>query len=342
VRTLVTGGSGFLGRWIVERLLARGDAVRVMQRSPAPALAARGVDVLQGDVEDPAEARAAVKNVDVVFHVAARVGLHGAWGELRRANVIGTRNLVDACLAERVGRLVYTSSTQVVADAGVIEGGDEDTPYATRWLSAYARSKAEAEQGVLAAHERGRLHTVALRPQLLWGPGDRGFVPRVVEASRTRRVERVGGADVRVSMSYVEDVAAAHVLAASAIESPWAAAGGRAYFVCDTEPVSLWGFIDGLLADLGLPPIEGAMSYAAAWRLGLALELAHRALGRRGEPRMTRPLAAAIGRSHWFKADRARRDLGWVPEVGPIEGRRRLLAWLGDGGLHTFRTFVDT
>ncbi len=329
----MTGGSGFLGRWIVERLLARGDAVRVMQRGPSPALAERGVDVLQGDVEDPAEARAAVKGVDVVFHVAARVGLHGTWSDHHRTHVVGTRNLLDACLAERVGRFVYTSSGRVVADSGVIEGGDEDAPYPRRFLSAYARSKAEAEQGVLAAHERGRLHTVALRPQFVWGPGDRGFVSRVVEASRTRRVERVGGADVRVSMSYVEDVAAAHMLAASAIESPWAAAGGRAYFVTDTEPVSLWGFVDGLLVDLGLPPTDGAMSYAAAWRLGLALELTHRALGRSGEPRMTRPLAAAVGRSCWFTTHRARRDLGWVPEVGPIEGRRRLLVWLRTGAL---------
>lgn len=328
MRALVTGGGGFLGSWIVRQLLARGDRVRILARGEYPAIAALGVECTRGDIESKEVVLAATEGVDAVFHVAGRPGIWGPRADYYGTNLTGTENVLAACRTRRILRLVYTGTPSAVFGTEAIDGGDETLPYPARHLCHYPASKAEAERRVLAAHDPGRLHTVSLRPHLIWGPGDRFLIPKLIDAARTGRVRRVGDGKNLVSVTYVENAASAHLAAMDALEDPASPAGGKAYFVADRDPVELWSFIDRVLAGVGAPAIEGHISYQSAYRVGAVLELLHRLLGRDDEPRMTRFLAAQLGKAHWFKIDRAMQDLRWRPEVSTEAGLDRLFGSL--------------
>jgi 2-alkyl-3-oxoalkanoate reductase len=170
-KVLVIGGSGFLGRAIVERLLARGHAVRSYSRGAHPDLGRAGAEVVHGDVRDAAAVAAACAGREVVFHVAAKAGIWGPWSEYHETNVAGTENVVTGCRKQGVPRLVFTSSPSVVFDGTDMEGIDESVPYARHYQANYPKSKAAAERLVLTANGN-RLATIALRPHLIWGPGD--------------------------------------------------------------------------------------------------------------------------------------------------------------------------
>ncbi len=171
MRVLVTGGGGFLGRSIVEQLMARGDQVKSFARGAYPDLSARGVEVVQGDIANPEAVLRAAQGCEVVFHVAAKAGLWGQKIDFHKANVLGTENVIRACQQAGIARLVYTSSPSVVFDGRDMEGVNESVPYAPAFRAHYPRTKALAEQRLLAANSSS-LATVALRPHLLWGPHD--------------------------------------------------------------------------------------------------------------------------------------------------------------------------
>ena len=157
MHALVTGAGGFLGRYIVERLVARGDRVRGLARGEYPALQGLGVEMVRGDLADRDTVTFACQGIDCVFHVASRVGIWGPWREFYATNVVGTQNVIEACRASGVGRLVFTSSPSVTFDGRDQCGVDESAPYPTRWLAHYPHSKALAEQAVLAANDAGWL-----------------------------------------------------------------------------------------------------------------------------------------------------------------------------------------
>ena len=318
---LVTGGGGFLGQAIVEQLVARGDRVRSFARGRYAALERRGVECLQGDVRDADAVRAACDGIDVVFHTAALAGIWGPWKDYYTINVVGTHNVIDACRAQRVGRLVFTSSPSVTFDGTSQEGVDESA-LPSRWLAHYPHTKALAEQAVLAAAD-DRLATCALRPHLIWGPGDRHLIPRLMARASAGQLRRVGDGTNRIDMIYVDNAAQAHLTAADAL-APGSPVVGRAYFISQGEPVRCWPWIDQILALAGLPAVERSISLPAAWRIGAVLEAVYAALRLKGEPRMTRFLAAQLGTSHYFDIGRARRDFGYEPSVSTAEGMRRL------------------
>jgi nucleoside-diphosphate-sugar epimerase len=319
---LVTGGGGFLGRHIVEQLAARGDRVRSLARGRYPALEQLGVECRQGDVRDAAVVRAACEGVQVVFHTAALAGIWGPWADYYGINVVGTQNVIDGCRAMGVERLVFTSSPSVTFDGTSQAGVDESAPYPARWLCHYSHTKALAEQAVLAANAPS-LATCALRPHLIWGPRDRHLIPRLIERAAAGQLRRVGDGTNRIDMVYVDNAAEAHLQAADAL-SPASAVAGKAYFISQGEPVNCWQWIDEILALRGLPPVERSISLSAAWWIGAILEAAHRVLMLKGEPRMTRFLAAQLGTSHYFNIARARRDFGYEPRISTAEGMRRL------------------
>jgi len=250
----------------------------------------------------------------VVHHVAA---LAGAWGpaeDYQRTNVLGTDHVIAGCRAGEVPRLVFTSSPSVVAPPDVDthhEGVDEATPYPPRYLADYPRTKAVAERAVLAAND-DFLATCALRPHLIVGPGDPHLLPRVFARARTGRLRVVGDGANRVDLTWVEDAARAHLLAADRLE-PGSPIAGRAYFVTQGEPIELWPWLERLLDRLGLPGPRGRISATGAYRLGAALEACWRLLRLSGEPPMTRFVATQLGTSHWFDIGAARRDLGYEP-----------------------------
>ncbi|MCB0324489.1 MAG: NAD-dependent epimerase/dehydratase family protein [Bdellovibrionales bacterium] len=324
MRALVTGGNGFLGRYIVRDLLARGDDVSIYCRSSAPDLAAQGIMVHQGDLTHYDQLVTATKGQDVVFHVAARVGLWGPQKEFVTTNIVGTQNVIEACRSNGVRRLVFTSSPSVVFGGTDLVHADESVPYPTRYTSYYPQTKAKAEALVIAANGAS-LQTCSLRPHLVWGPGDNHLIPSIVERARRGALLVVGDGKNVVDFTYVENVARAHVLAADNLfeHSPVA---GQCYFIGQEEPVVLWEFVQNILDRLSIPAPRRHVSHRTARIIGSALEALYRALPLPGEPRLTAFLADQLATSHYFSSAKAKRDFGYTPHVSMSEGLDRLLA----------------
>ncbi len=329
MKVLVTGGGGFLGGAIVRRLVARGDAVRTLQRGEYPALAALGVECVRGDLGDAALVQAAVRGCDAVIHTAAKAGVWGPFEDYYRANVVGTRNVLAACRVVGVKRLVYTSSPSVVFDGRDEAGIDETAPYPARYLAHYPRTKAEAERAVLEANGP-ELATVALRPHLIWGPGDPHLLPRLVALAKSGKLRLVARDDNLVDSTYVDNAALAHVLALDALSRADVphrpACAGRAYFISNGEPLAMAELVNKLLAAKGVPPVTRTISPGLAYAAGAMLEMLYKLLRRRDEPPITRFVARQLSTSHWFDLTAARRDLGCEAEVSLAEGLARLAA----------------
>jgi nucleoside-diphosphate-sugar epimerase len=327
MHALVTGAGGFLGRAITRQLLDRGDCVRALARQRYPELEAWGVECLQGDVQDLAKVQRACRGVDVVFHVAAGAGLWGPWSYYYGINTLGTQNVISACQHEEVRRLVFTSSPSVTFAGRDQCGVDESAPYPKKWLCHYAHTKALAEQLVLEASGRQQLLACALRPHLIWGPGDQHLIPRLLKRARQGQLRQVGDGQNVIDAVYIDNAAAAHLLAADRL-AEGAAPCGKAYFISNGEPVNCWEFINQVLALSGVAPIRRRISYRAAYAAGAALEGLWSLLGRQDDPRMTRFLAAQLATSHYYDISAARRDLGYEPQVSMADGMRRLAASL--------------
>lgn len=325
MRALVTGGGGFLGRRIVELLLSEDHEVRFLARGRYPEVEALGARGLVADVRSASQLEEAVEGVEVVFHVAGRVGSWGPRAEYLSVNVDGTANLLRAARAAGVRKFVYTSTPSVVGYGEEVEGIAQ-APYAPRHLSVYPESKAAAEQLVLAANGPG-LATVSLRPHLIFGPRDNYLLPRVVQQARAGRMVIVGDGSNKVDLTYVDNAAWAHLDAARALSSHQAPCGGRAYFISNGEPVRLWEWLNELLPRLGVPKLSRRLSLRAATRIGAVMEWIWAVLPLGGEPRMTRFLASALARSHWYDMGPAARDLGYRVRVPMQEGTDRTVAW---------------
>ena len=327
---LVTGGGGFLGSAIVRQLVARGDAVRILQRSAAPALAALGVDVVRGDLADASAVLSACRGCDAVIHVAAKAGVWGSTESYVSANVTGTQNVLDACRTLGIHTLVHTSTPSVIHAGGDVEGVDESAPVATHFSTAYPATKAEAERRVLAANSP-TLATVALRPHLIWGPDDPQLTARVLARARAGRLRLVGGGHKRIDSVYVDNAAHAHLLALDLLRTQGheAACAGKPYFITQGEPMPQRDLINGMLAAAGLPPCTQSISPRVAWLAGAVMELVWRALGRQDEPLMTRFLAEQLATAHWYDISAARRDLGYAPTITVAQGLLRLQHALG-------------
>jgi nucleoside-diphosphate-sugar epimerase len=327
MRVAVTGGGGFVGRYVVEALIARGHEVGSIGRAARPELERLGVRALQADVRDTDALASAFRGCEAVVHAAAKTGVWGPRREFVEANVEGTRSVLEACRRAGVARLVYTSSPSVVfAGRDHVRAGPE-LGYARRHLCAYSETKAEAEREVLAAHGREGLATCALRPHLVFGPRDPHLVPRLVERARRGRLAVVGDGENEVTLCYAENAAWAHLLALEALE-PGAAHAGKAWFVGQEHPVRLWDWIAELLQRLHLPPPRRRVPLPVAYAAGAALEAAHAALGLEREPAMTRFVALQLARSHSYDMEPARRAFGYRERVGDAEAMERLVAWI--------------
>jgi nucleoside-diphosphate-sugar epimerase len=323
----VTGGGGFLGRRIVELLLARGDEVRVLARQSYPSVESLGARSIPVDIRDTDRMQSAIRGTDVVFHVAGKTGHWGPREEFWSVNAEGTRSVLEAVRRAGVPRIVHTSSPSVVGYARDIENGGLDLPYAASQGSPYAESKAAGEQLVLAAN-LGSLATVALRPHLIIGPGDRELLPRVLRKAARGSLRVVGNGTNRVDLTFIDNAAWAHLDACDALTSPEAPCAGRGYFISNDEPVVLWNWLNALLNDLGLPRVTRTISFRAARWAGFTSELVWKLFQLRGEPPVTRFLATALARSHWYDMEPARRDVGYRIRVSMKEASRRTLEWL--------------
>ena len=325
-RIVVTGGGGFIGGALVRRLRGLGFQVRSFSRKHYAELDALGVNQVQGDLADAGRVKEAFEGSTLAFHVAAKAGIWGRFDDFHETNVIGTRNVLQACHDEGIHRIVYTSSPSVVFAGKDMEGADESVPYARHFKAAYPETKATAEKMVLEAAGE-KLATVALRPHLVWGPGDSHIIPGLLRRARKGQLRRLGRREKKVDFTYIDNAVHAHLLAAERL-APGSPINGRAFLITDDRPVLLWGFINRLLETAGLPPVTKSvhpgLAYAAAW----VVELLYRGLGVRSEPRLTRFLIEEMATAHWFDISASRRDLGYRPLVDVETGMERVKAWL--------------
>lgn len=324
-RVLVTGGGGFLGRAVVARCLARGYMVRVFGRSPLPAELAARVEFYSGNLADAVAVAAAIKGCAYVFHVAAKAGVWGPWDDYVQANIVGTENVIQACQTQGVKALVYTSTPSVVFNGEAFQGANERLPYGEHFLCAYAETKATAERRALEAAS-DQLKVCALRPHLIWGPGDHHLFPRVLASARAGKLRIVGDGTNRVDVTHVDTAADAHLSALDALLA--GAANGQAYFLSQGEPVNLWAFINRLLKGAGVPPVTKQISLRRAYALGTVMEILWTVFRLKGEPPMTRFVAVELAKDHWFDVSAAQRDLGLKPAVETWAELDRLAATL--------------
>jgi 2-alkyl-3-oxoalkanoate reductase len=317
VRVLVTGASGMLGRATATALLERGDDVTVLQRRPS-GLPCREV---LGDVADRDVVDRAARGQDAVLHLAAKVDVTGPWAEYVTANVEGTRSIVGACRAAGVGRLVYVSSPSVAHAGTALTGFGAGPADPDGARGRYSRSKAIAEREALAA-DGPALAVLAVRPHLVWGPGDTQLVARIVERARTGRLPVIGTGAALIDTTYVDNAAAALVAAVDACGP----VHGEALVVSNGEPRPVAEVIGRLCRAAGVPAPRRRVPFRAAWAAGAAVEGVWAMTGRRDVPPITRFLAEQLATAHWFDQRRTRTALAWEPHVTLEDGFARLAA----------------
>ena len=319
---LVTGGGGFLGKAVVKILIEKGHKVRSFSRGDYPELVEMGVDTRHGDLAEYIAVDDAVDGCDAVIHAAAKSGVSVEYHSFYKPNVLGTQNVIDACKRRGVPKLVFTSSPSVTFTGQDQEGIDESTPYPNKFNAHYPRTKAAAERLVLQANSPA-LSTVALRPHLLWGPGDTQLIPRIIERARAGRMRLIGSGKNQIDATYIDNAAHAHVLALQRLahDSPCA---GRPYFITNGEPMPFADVVNGILAAAGLDPVSKSISPRIAYALGALLEGAYAVLRRGDEPPMTRFVARQFATAHWYNISAAKQDLGYDVLVSMEEGMRRL------------------
>ncbi len=325
-QALITGGGGFVGRAVVKRLLALNIKPVILGRHYYPDLDDPGIKQVRGDICVPETVIKAARGCDTIFHIAAKAGIWGSRQEYYAINLQGTRNVIKACEVNGIKRLIHTSSPSVVFAEHDLAGVNETAPYAEKFLCHYAVSKAEAEKMVLTANGTG-LKTTALRPHLIWGPGDNHLIPRILERARRGRLVQVGEGDNMVDISYIDNVAEAHILAAENL-CRGASAAGRAYFISQGQPVNLWGWINELLSQAGLPAVHKKISFRTAYTIGAVSEFIYHGLKIRREPLMTRFMALQLAKSHWFSIQAAENDLGYRPLISTEAGLQRTIVAL--------------
>jgi nucleoside-diphosphate-sugar epimerase len=326
-RALVTGATGLVGSYLIERLLADGWNTRALVRSPSRAdgLHARGVELSEGNVLDAASLVRAAAGCDVVFHAAAAVTADGGWDEYRATNIDGTRNVIAAVRAAGA-RLLHVSSVAVYGAgdryrAGRLTGEDAPLPPLPP-RAFYARSKRESEALVLDAHARGEIWATAIRPDVIYGRGDRQFTPRIARILRHGVGFVAGGGQTTLPIVHAANVADAAVRAVS-ID----AAGGRAYNTANDYDVTVARFFQ--LAGEGLGRTMRLVS-VPVWILRLVLPTAIRLRaigGSRGQPVSASASVDFATRDNPFTSQRARTELGWNPPVRPEAGVPESFRW---------------
>ncbi len=325
---VVTGAAGFVGRHLAEQLVAAGtDVIASDLRDPEIA----GARFIACDVTDRAACARLTADAAVIFHVASMVqtrqsGAAPVWA----VNHGGTQNLLAAAKAAGSQRFVYVSSASVVYQGADIENGDESLPYAAQSQAPYADSKIAAEREVLSANGQGGLLTCAVRPHVVFGPGDGRFLPAILRRAQSGRLRFGIGRQNKLSdFTYIDNLIAALLLADRRLAAD-PGLGGRAFFVTNGEPIGFWDFVDRVLRAIGKPPTKGRIPYRAAYAAAALAEGVTALLGRDSGPEngLTRFAIRYMCTHHYFSIARARRELGYEPAIDIDEGIRRTIKHL--------------
>lgn len=324
-KVLITGAGGFLGQYIARDLLQKGYDVTSFSRGQYPELASLGVHQISGNLKNAEDVFRATQGMDAIVHTASLVGMGNCYQDFFETNVLGTRNILEACKKNNIKKLIYTSTPSVAFGESSLCGVDESIGYPSRHLSHYASTKAQAEKEVLAKNSND-LSTVAIRPHLIYGPGDKNLIPRVVDAAKKGRIKIIGDGNNLVDVSYVENVSAVHVRALENL-GPQSSIAGKAYFF-GQGPIKLWDFTNEILKREGLPPLKKKIPLKVAYGVGWIIEKISQALSLFGvkveNPPMTRFIALQLGSSHYFSHKQLEQDLGTFKLISIEEGLNRL------------------
>ena len=327
MKVLITGGSGFLGRVTARVMRKAGCDVTILCRGDYGFLADEGFSVIRGDICDRTFLLNSFNGFDEVHHIASLTGISTVKNLFYKINVEGTRNVIDACLKNRVRKLVYTSSPSVVFDGTSDEMVNESVPYPGTFLNPYSETKAEAEKLVLNENSKGNLLTVSLRPHLIWGPEDTNLIPRLLDRALKGRLFIVGDGKNYADLTYVENAALAQLKASESLKEG-SLVCGKAYFITNDEPVLLWEFINRILKGTGLDKVERYLPFRAAYMFGAGLESVYSLLKINREPVMTRFLASQLATTHTYSVANAKDELGYIPKISMDEGLDKLFSYL--------------
>lgn len=315
MRILLTGGGGLLGRATATALIERGDDVTVLQRRAA------GLDCreIRADITDELAVRRAAAGQEAVLHLAAKVGVAGSPAEFRRVNVAGTRTVLAAARAAGAARFVQVSSPSVAHAGKPLVGAPAGPADPLTARSEYARTKASAELLALAA-DRPELAVLAVRPHLVWGPGDTQLVGPIVARARAGRLVLVGSGAALIDTTYVDNAVDALLAAVDAGPD----VHGEALVVTNGEPRPVGEILTRICAAAGTAGPHRSVPLPVAAAAGAVVEMVWRWARRRGDPPLTRFLAEQLGTAHWFDQRRTRQLLSWTPRVSLDDGFHRL------------------
>lgn len=316
MKVLVTGGTSMLGAATAHALAARGDIVTLLQRSASTSLHRE----VRADINDAVALREALEGHDAVVHLAARVGVVGSRADFDLANVQGTRTLVDAMAETGVPRLVHVSSPSVAHSGHALVGAGAGPANPAEVRGHYSRSKAEAELVALGSDLPA---VVAIRPHLVWGPGDTQLIGRIVERARSGRMALVGGGTALIDTTWVDN--AADALVAAVDRAPFL--HGEVLVVSNGEPRTVAELFGRIARAAGLQPSGRVVPVGVASAAGAVAETLWAASRRQDDPPMTRFLAEQLSTAHWFDQRRTREALQWKPTVSLDEGFARLTRW---------------
>lgn len=312
MKVLVTGGGGFIGSSLIKELNKIGYSITSISRNTYPILNNLGVSQIVGDINDYELVKEACKAQDVVFHIAAKVGLWGNYSEFYSTNVVGTKNIINACKANNVKYLIYTSSASVVFDGYDIENGNEFLPYPKKNHSNYATTKGLAEKLILKANT-STLKTVSLRPHLVCGPGDSHLIPGILNRAKKGSLMQIGDNDKLIDTTHIDNLIDAQILALNKLNSN-SPVDGQAYFITNGLPIRTWDFINSILVDHGLTPTVRKIPKNIALLFVWIFETYNMVFSPEKEPKYSRFMIKELCTSHWFDISKAKRLLSFKPK----------------------------
>lgn len=324
---LVTGGSGFIGSGIVRALINQGHKVRTLNRNKVLKSSDIRIEYILGDIRNKSVVEEAVKGVDVVFHVAAKIGYWGNLSLYQDINVGGTLNLLRAAKSNGVKKFIYTSTPSVVGYFKDVENGQQNIPYPTTYLSPYSKTKSEAEQAVLTFNQKD-MATISLRPHLVFGPGDTNLLPKIIDRAIANKLPIIGEKKIMVDFTYIDNAVNAHICALEALGNHNSRCAGKAYFISNDEPIDFWLWLNTILDSLGHTKINKKIKRSIAYKYATVLELIWKVLPIKDEPPLTRFVVNALSRHHYYSMKPAFEDLRYVPQVSMREATNMTIAWL--------------
>lgn len=326
---LVTGAGGFIGFELTKRLMALEYKVTTISRNFYSSLEDLGVTQLQFDLtNNPSQLKKILEKhhhtqpIKVIFHVASKVSMWGKWIDFYKTNVVATENLVKVAQELNIKSFVYTSTPSVVYSGNHLNHENEKLPYTTSKESLYAYSKSIAERFVLKQNSKS-FKTIALRPHLVFGQGDKNLIPTILKKAQTKKLRIIGSGKNLVDITYIDNVIDAHICALNALENSQKARG-EAFFI-GQGPTDLWSFIDLVLEKKGLEKVRKKIPYRLAYVMSFLCELIYSILFLSNkEPPSTRFVVNQLSKNHYFDHQKAKSLLNWQPNISTEEGLRRL------------------